>query len=68
MVHSGGSKAAARWQTTRQDSYRHTYVVVKQLSCMWIMSGYDHMRSSPEIIRNGLKKAGIISAIEDGVE
>ena len=42
--------------------------VVKQLSCMWIMSGYDHMRSSPEIIRNGFKKAGIISAIEDGVE
>ena len=26
------------------------------------------MRSSPEIIRNGFKKAGIISAIEDGVE
>ena len=42
--------------------------VVKELSCMWIMSGYDHMRSSPEIIRNGFKKAGIISAIEDGVE
>ena len=32
------------------------------------MSGYDHIRSSPEIIRNGFKKAGIISAIEDGVE
>ena len=42
--------------------------VVKELSCKWIMSGYDHIRSSPEIVRNGFKKAGIISAIEDGVE
>ena len=42
--------------------------VVKELSCKWIMSGYDHIRSSPEIIRNGFKKAGIISAIEHGVE
>ena len=38
--------------------------VVKELSCKWIISGYDHIRSSPEIIRNGFKKAGIISAIE----
>ena len=31
--------------------------VVKVLSCKWIMSGYDYIRSSPEI-----------SAIEHGVE
>ena len=42
--------------------------VVKELSCKWIMSGYDHIRFSPEIVQNGFKKAGIISAIEDGVE
>ena len=29
------------------------------------MSGYDHIHSSPEIVQNGFKKAGII---EDGVE
>ena len=29
---------------------------------------YDHIHSSPEIVRNGFKKAEIISAIEDGVE
>ena len=32
------------------------------------MSGYNHIRFSPEIIRNRFKKAGIISAIEHGVE
>ena len=32
------------------------------------MSGYNYIRSSPEIIRNGFNKAGIISAIEHGVE
>ena len=42
--------------------------VVKELSCKRIMSGYDHNRSSPEIIKNGFKKAEIISAIEHGVE
>ena len=42
--------------------------VVKELSCKWIMSANDHIRSSPEIIKNGFKKAGIISAIEHGVE
>lgn len=42
--------------------------VAKELSCKWIMSGYDHIHSSPKIVQNGFKKAGIISAIEDGVE
>ena len=32
------------------------------------MSAYDHIRCSPEIVRNGFMKAGIISAIENGVE
>ena len=42
--------------------------VVKELSSKWIVSAYDYIRSSPEIIRNGFKKAGITSAIEDGIE
>ena len=32
------------------------------------MSGYDHICSSPQIIQIVFKKAGITSAIEDGVE
>ena len=42
--------------------------VVLELSCKWIMSGYDHIRSSQEIVKHRFKKAGIISAIDDGVE
>ena len=42
--------------------------VVKELSCKRIMSAYDHICSSPEMIRKGFKKAGIISAIEEEVE
>ena len=42
--------------------------IVKELSCKWIMSAYDHIHCSPEIVRNGFMKAGIISAIENGVE
>ena len=41
--------------------------VIKELSCKWIMSAYDHVHSSPEIVKNGFKKAGIVSAIKDGV-
>ena len=41
--------------------------VVKELSCKWITSGYNHIHCSPDIL-NGFKKAGIISAIEHGVE
>jgi hypothetical protein len=40
--------------------------IVKELSCKWIMSAYDHIRSSPEIVKNGFKKAGIVNAIENG--
>ena len=32
------------------------------------MSAYDHVRSSSEIVQNGFKKAGITSAVENGVE
>ena len=42
--------------------------VVKELSSRWIMSAYDYIRSSPDIIRNGFRKAGITSTIEDGIE
>ena len=42
--------------------------VVKELSCKWIISAYDHIRTSHEIVQNGFKKACIIIAIEDGVE
>ena len=27
--------------------------IVKELSCRWIMSAYDHIRSSSEIVKNG---------------
>ena len=47
MVLSGGSKATGRWDTSMS--------VVKELSCKWIMYGYDHICSSPEIIRNGFQ-------------
>ena len=42
--------------------------VVKELSSRWILSAYDYIRCSPDIIRNGFQKAGITSAIEDGIE
>ena len=42
--------------------------VIKELSSRWIMSAYDHIRSSPDIICNGFRKAGITSAIENGIE
>ena len=32
------------------------------------MTAYDHICSSPAIVENGFKKAGIVSAIENGVE
>ena len=42
--------------------------IVKVISCKWIMSAYDHTRSSPEIVENGFKKAGIVRTIKNGVE
>ena len=42
--------------------------VVKELSSRWIVSAYDYIRSSPEIVLNGFRKAGITSAIEYGIE
>ena len=42
--------------------------VVKELSYRWILSAYDHIRSSSEIVKNGFKKAGITSAVENGIE
>ena len=42
--------------------------VVKELSSRWILSAYDYIHCSPDIIRNGFQKAGITSAIEDGIE
>ena len=37
--------------------------IVKELR---IMSAYDHIHSSPEIVQNRSKKAGIINALENG--
>ena len=42
--------------------------IVKELSCRWIMSTYDHIRSFSEIVKNGFNMAGITSAVENGVE
>ena len=42
--------------------------VVKELSSRWTMSAYDYICSSPDIICNGFKKAGITSAIQNGIE
>ena len=57
MVHSGGtcSKAAGIKMANNQMKFILTHArmsVVKELSCKWpwIMSGYDHIRSSLDII------------------
>ena len=42
--------------------------IVKELSSRWILSAYDYICSSPDIVRNGFRKAGIATAIEDGIE
>ena len=42
--------------------------VVKELSGTWSVSTYDYIGSSPVIIENAFKKAGIISGIENGVK
>ena len=42
--------------------------IVKELSCRWIMSAYDHICSSSDIVKNGFKKTRITSAVENGVE
>ena len=31
------------------------------------MSAYDHIRSHPDIISNGFRRAGITSALENGL-
>ena len=41
--------------------------LIKELSCKWLVSTYDHIRSHPEIIQNGFRKAGITSALENGL-
>ena len=42
--------------------------IVKELSSRWILSAYGYIHSSPDIIRNRFRKAGITSAIKDGIE
>ena len=37
--------------------------LIKEHSCKWLVSAYDHIRSHPDIIVNGFKKAGIIDAL-----
>ena len=41
--------------------------VIKELGCKWLVSGYDHIRSHPDLISNGFRKAGITSALENGL-
>ena len=38
--------------------------VIKEHSCKWLVSAYDHIRSHPDIILNGFRKAGIINVLE----
>ena len=38
--------------------------VMKELSSRWFISAYDHIRSNPDIVKNGFKKAGITEALE----
>ena len=39
--------------------------VLKEHSCKWLVSAYDYIRSHPDIIVNGFRKAGIIDALEN---
>lgn len=41
--------------------------VMKELSSWWFISAYDHIRSNPDIVKNGFKKAGITEALEKGL-
>ena len=38
--------------------------MIKEHSCKWLVSAYDHIQSHPDIIVNGFRKAGIINALE----
>ena len=38
--------------------------IVKEMSCTWIMSVYEHICSSSDTVKTGFKKEGITSAIE----
>ena len=39
--------------------------MLKEHSCKWLVSAYDYIRSYPDIIVNGFRKAGIIDALEN---
>ena len=38
--------------------------VIKEHSCKWLVSAYDHIRSHSDIIFNRFRKARIINALE----
>ena len=38
-----------------------------KLSSRWFISAYDHIRSNPDIVKNGFKKVGITEALEKGL-
>ena len=38
---------------------------MKELGARWLVSACDHIRSHPDIVTNGFKKAGIAEAIAD---
>ena len=41
--------------------------VMKKLSSRWFISAYDHIRSNPDIVKNGFEKAGITETLEKGL-
>ena len=42
--------------------------VMKELEAKWIVSSYDYLRANITIGYNGYKKAGIIDAIQSGLQ
>ena len=41
--------------------------VIKEFGWKLLVSAYDHIRSHADIIRNGFRKAGITSILENGL-
>ena len=39
--------------------------VIKEVSSKWLLSTYDHIKSHPDIVQNGFRKAGIPGALEN---
>ena len=62
-----GRYAAENGNTMAVKHFKASYEDLAERSCpSHHLSMYDYLRSRPEIIINGFKKAGIIQAIEEG--